>query len=84
MPEDRVKGALAKSIVISGTTVVPQGADLSGSVVEANGSKRVKGKASIVFQFDHLMVRGENHAIAASRGEPPLTPVNPEVLAAAD
>ncbi len=61
MPEDRVKGALAKSIVISGTTVVPQGADLSGSVIEANGSKRVKGKASIVFQFDHLMVRGENH-----------------------
>jgi hypothetical protein len=67
MPEDRVKGALAQSIVISGTTVVPKGADLSGSVVEANGSKRVKGKASIVFQFDHLMVRGENHRIAASR-----------------
>jgi hypothetical protein len=66
-PEEPVKGALANPIVISGATVVPKGADLSGSVIEANGSKRVKGKASIVFQFDHLMVRGENHRIATSR-----------------
>jgi hypothetical protein len=66
-PEDPVKGALAKPIVVSGKTAVPAGADLSGSVIDAKESKRVKGKASIVFQFDHLVVGGESHKIAASR-----------------
>ena len=31
-----------------------------------------------------MAVLAARNAIAASRGEPPLTPVNPEVLAAAD
>jgi hypothetical protein len=66
-PEDRVKGALAKSIVVSGKTVVPKGADLSGSVIDVKESGRVKGKASIVFQFDRLTVDGESHQISASR-----------------
>jgi hypothetical protein len=66
-PEDRIKGALAKSIVVSGLTAVPKGADMSGSVIDAKESKRVKGKAEIVFQFDHMNVRGESLPIAASR-----------------
>lgn len=66
-PEDRVKGALAKSVVVSGATALPKGADLSGSVIEVKESGRVKGKAEIVFQFDHMTVRGESLPIAASR-----------------
>jgi hypothetical protein len=66
-PEDRVKGALANSVVVSGATALPKGADLSGSVIEVKESGRVKGKASIVFQFDQLTVNGESHRIAASR-----------------
>src|SRR5262249_27113422 len=66
-PEDRVKGALAKAVVVSGATALPKGADLSGSVIEAKESGRVKGKASIVFQFDQLTAYGESHKIAASR-----------------
>jgi len=66
-PEDQIKGALAKSIVVSGATALPKGADLSGSVIEAKESGRVKGKASIVFQFDRLTAYGESHKISASR-----------------
>ena len=66
-PEDRVKGALAKSVVVSGATALPKGADLSGSVIEVKESGRVKGKASIVFQFDQLTVNGESHRISAAR-----------------
>jgi hypothetical protein len=66
-PEDRVKGALAKSVAVSGATALPKGADLSGSVIEVKESGRVKGKASIVFQFDQLTVNGESHRISAAR-----------------
>ena len=66
-PEDRIKGALAKSVVVSGATALPKGADLSGSVIEVKESGRVKGKASIVFQFDQLTVNGESHRISAAR-----------------
>jgi hypothetical protein len=66
-PEDRIKGALAKSIVVSGVTAVPKGADMSGSVIDAKESGRVKGKAEIVFQFDHMTIRGESQPIVASR-----------------
>jgi len=66
-PEDRIKGGLAKAVVVSGATALPKGADLSGSVIDAKESGRVKGKASIVFQFDELTAYGESHKIAASR-----------------
>jgi hypothetical protein len=66
-PEDRIKGALAKSVVVSGATALPKGADLSGSVIEVKESGRVKGKALIVFQFDQLTVNGESHRISAAR-----------------
>ena len=57
--EDLVKGALAKSIVIDGTTVVPQGAEMRGVVSDAKKSGRVKGKATLGIAFDRLTVRGE-------------------------
>lgn len=57
--EDPVKGTLAKPIVVSGVTVVPAGAGISGSVTQATESGRVKGRASVVFRFERLAVRGE-------------------------
>jgi hypothetical protein len=65
--EDPVGGALARSIVVDGRTVVPAGSKVSGSVLEANGSKRVKGRASVAFRFDHVVVRGERHPIQTDR-----------------
>jgi hypothetical protein len=61
--EDPINGTLAKSIVASGRTAVPAHSKLLGVVMEANESGRVKGKASIRFQFDRLVVRGETHKI---------------------
>jgi hypothetical protein len=65
--EDQVKGTLAKPIVVSGTTVLPAGAELSGSVIDAKASGRVKGKASIAMRFNRLNVRNENHRIQTAQ-----------------
>jgi hypothetical protein len=59
-PEDRVKGSIAKPVTVSGTTALPVGTQLSGSVIQANESGRVKGRASVEFRFDHMVVNGES------------------------
>ena len=65
--EDSVRGTLARAIVIDGATVVPAGAELTGTVTEANESGRVKGRASVAFQFERLVVRDETHNIRTAR-----------------
>ena len=65
--EDPVIGRLAKPLMLSGQTVVPEGSELTGSVLEAETSGRVKGKASIAFRFDHVTIRGVRHAIQTRR-----------------
>lgn len=65
--EDQIRGTLAKSIVVSGTTVVPAGAELTGSILDAKESGRVKGKASVAFRFDRINIRGESHRIQTAR-----------------
>jgi hypothetical protein len=59
-PEDRVKGSIAKPVTVSGTTALPVGTQLTGSVIQANESGRVKGRASVEFRFDHMVVNGES------------------------
>jgi hypothetical protein len=65
--EDQVRGRLAKPIIVSGTTVVPAGSELTGSILEAKESGRVKGKATVAFRFDRITVREESHAIQTAR-----------------
>ena len=65
--EDPVRGTLAQAIVVEGTTVVPAGADVIGTVIEANKSGRVKGRASVALRFDRLTVRGESQGIQTAR-----------------
>jgi hypothetical protein len=57
--EDPVKGSLAKPVTVSGLTAIPSGAQISGTVTDAKESGRVKGKATIAFRFDRLVVRDE-------------------------
>jgi hypothetical protein len=57
--EDAVRGTLTSPIVVAGTTAVPAGAEVIGTVRDAKQSGRVKGLASISFRFDRLVVRGE-------------------------
>jgi hypothetical protein len=65
--EDQSRGKLAKPIVVSGTTVVPAGSELTGSIIDAKESGRVKGKATVAFRFDRINVRGESHRIQTAR-----------------
>jgi hypothetical protein len=65
--EDQVRGTLAKSIVVSGKTVVPAGSEVVGTVLEANESGRVKGRASVAFRFNRLLLRGESHPIRTNQ-----------------
>jgi hypothetical protein len=61
--EDEVRGTLARRIVVDGVTVVPAGAEIVGTVRDAKRSGRVKGRASIAFQFERLVVRNEPHSV---------------------
>ena len=61
--EDFVRGTLTKPITVDGTTVVPTGAQIVGSVLDAKESGRVKGRASIAFRFSRLIVGTETHQI---------------------
>ena len=57
--EDPIKGSIAKDVTISGVTALPVGTQILGSVTEAAEAGRVKGKASVAFRFDRLVVNGE-------------------------
>jgi hypothetical protein len=61
--EDPVRGSLAEPVVVSGQTVLPKGAELSGSVTDVKQSGRVKGRAALAFHFDRLSARKETHRI---------------------
>jgi hypothetical protein len=65
--EDQVRGTLAQPIVVDGETVVPAGATVIGSVLDAKESGRVKGRASIAFRFDRIIVADETHDIRTAR-----------------
>jgi hypothetical protein len=58
--EDRVYGRLVSPIVIDGRTVVPAGSTLVGTVVNADRSDRVKGRASLALRFNELALAGDN------------------------
>ncbi len=61
--EDAVRGSLTKPLVVEGTTAVPAGAEIVGSVIDAKPSGRVKGRASIALRFSRLVVGSETHQI---------------------
>ncbi len=65
--EDQVRATLAEAIVVGGATVVPAGSEITGAVLEAKESGRVKGRASLALRFDRLTVRGESHRIQTAR-----------------
>jgi hypothetical protein len=61
--EDQVRGTLTDDIVVDGMVAVPAGTEVTGTVRDAKRSGRVKGRASITFQFERLTARDETHAI---------------------
>lgn len=61
--EDPVRGTLTRDVVIDGATAIPAGTPIVGTVVAAQESGRVKGKASLSFRFNRMTVRDESHDI---------------------
>jgi hypothetical protein len=71
--EDPVSARLRRALVVRGVTVVPAGATVSGQVVEAMRSGRVKGRARVGVRFTSLRAGDGRHAIrtaAISREAP--------------
>lgn len=65
--QDTVRAKVAKPIVIDGVPAVPEGAEVVGTVTEAERSGRVKGRASIGLRFHRLTAWNETHDIATAR-----------------
>jgi len=65
--EDKVRATLDRPLVVDGTTAVPVGAEVVGSVLDAQESGRVKGRASVAFQFERLHAWKENYDIRTAR-----------------
>jgi hypothetical protein len=65
-PEDRVVAELTENVVVDGDVLLPAGSEVSGHVVSAVRSGRVKGKARLVVSFDHVRAGGQTFRIDAS------------------
>ena len=65
--EDPVKGSLAKAVTVSGLTAIPAGSQISGTVTDAKESGRVKGKATIAFRFNRMVVGDESIRIQTAQ-----------------
>jgi hypothetical protein len=61
--EDTVRATLREAVTVDGTTVLPVGTELTGTVTEAEGSGRVKGRARLGFRFTGLRTGAERHEI---------------------
>jgi hypothetical protein len=66
-PEQAVRARVAKPVVISGMTVIPEGAPVTGTVVAAERSGRVKGRASIAIRFNSVTVANTPYRISTAR-----------------
>src|SRR5918994_14756 len=62
-----VRARVAKPVVISGMTVIPEGATVTGAVVSAERAGRVKGRASIVLRFNEVIVANTPYRITTTR-----------------
>jgi hypothetical protein len=61
--EDTVRATLANAVELDGTTVLPAGTEVSGTVTDVERSGRVKGRARIAFRFGTLRHDGEQVSI---------------------
>ena len=62
-PGDRVVATLAEDVRVGEKVVLPAGTEVRGRVTEAVPSGRVKTRARLAFDFDTLVLEGEEHSI---------------------
>jgi hypothetical protein len=66
-PDQPVRARVAKPVVVSGMTVIPEGATVTGAVVSAQRSGRVKGRAAIALRFNEVIVMNTPYRISTTR-----------------
>ena len=64
--EDAVRATLREAVTVDGTTVLPVGTEVTGTVTEAEGSGRVKGRARLGFRFNSLRSGNERYEIQSA------------------
>jgi hypothetical protein len=62
--EEPVHAHLARAVVVRGLTALPEGSRVSGVVLDAKQSGRVKGRAHVALRFDSVVPRGEDERYA--------------------
>ena len=65
--EKVVRARVARPVVISGMTVIPEGAPVTGIVVAAERAGRVKGRATLALRFDRVIVAKTPYTIDTAR-----------------
>ena len=65
--EDTVKGHVANAVDVGGMTTIPKGSQVSGTVVEAAPSGKVKGRALIALRFNRVIVANTPYTIRTAR-----------------
>jgi hypothetical protein len=64
--EDAVRAELREAVALNGSTVLPAGTELSGTVTDVEQSGRVKGRARIAYRFNSLSYEGERYPITTA------------------
>jgi hypothetical protein len=64
--EDTVRASLRQPVSVGGTTVLPTGTELAGTVTDVARSGRVKGLARVAYRFNSLRYDSERYPIATS------------------
>ena len=66
-PDQPVRAKVAKPVVVAGMEVIPAGATVTGAVVSAVRSGRVKGRASVALRFNEVIVMNTPYRITTAR-----------------
>jgi hypothetical protein len=62
-----VRATVAKPVVVAGMEVIPVGALVTGAIVSAEQSGKVKGRASIALRFNEVVVLNTPYRISTAR-----------------
>ena len=65
--EQDVRARLANPVVVSGMTVIPEGAPFTGNVVAVQRAGKVKGRSTLAIRFNSVTVANKPYKISTAR-----------------
>ena len=66
-PDQPIRAKMAKPVIVAGMEVIPVGAPVTGAVVSAERSGKVKGLASLALRFNEVTVMKTPYRISTAR-----------------